>query len=77
MAAGDRAKLHGLNLIGLRRRGLPEETIKSLRTVYRLLFQSSLKLKEALAQIRAEHAGITEVEALACFIEASDRGVCR
>lgn len=77
MAAGDRAKLHGLNLIGLRRRSVAEANIKDLRTAYRLLFQAGLRLKEALAQIRSDHGSVAEVIALADFIENSERGVCR
>lgn len=77
IAAGDRAKLHGLNLIGLRRRGLTEDAVKSLRTAYRLLFQGGLKLKDALAKIREEHADVDEVMTMVRFIETSERGVCR
>ncbi|MFT4572168.1 MAG: UDP-N-acetylglucosamine acyltransferase [Hyphomicrobiaceae bacterium] len=77
IAAGDRAKLHGLNLIGLRRRGLSEGAIKSLRTAYRLLFQGGLKLKDALARIREEHADVEEVMTMVHFIENSERGICR
>ncbi len=77
IAAGDRASLHGLNVIGLRRSGLSEETIKELRSAYRTLFQSSKKLKEALQILRDQQSGCAEVQHLADFIEASERGVCR
>ncbi len=76
-AAGDRASLHGLNVVGLRRRGFSEATIKSLRSAYRTLFQSSLKLKDALARLAEEHGDCPEVGVLARFIEDSERGVCR
>ena len=39
--AGDRARLHGLNLIGLQRRGLGEETIRALKRAYRILFAAT------------------------------------
>ncbi len=77
IAAGDRARLHGLNLIGLRRRGLSEDAVKSLRTAYRLLFQGGMKLKDALTRIREEHADVEEVMTMVHFIEHSERGVCR
>ncbi len=77
MAAGDRAGLHGLNLIGLRRRGFAEETIKDLRSAYRLLFQGGLKLTEALGRLRSEFADSAEVIRLVHFIEGSQRGICR
>jgi UDP-N-acetylglucosamine acyltransferase len=36
--AGDRARLFGLNTVGLRRRGFAPETIRALKRAYRLLF---------------------------------------
>ena len=38
-ASGNRAKLFGLNLTGLKRRGMDEDTIKALRDAYRMIFQ--------------------------------------
>jgi len=77
LAAGDRASLHGLNLVGLRRRGFSEETIKGLRAAYRTLFQTGHKLREALRLLREQTPAQPEVERLVSFIEASERGICR
>lgn len=76
-ATGDRATLHGLNSLGLKRRGLSAETIRAIRQAYRLMFQSGLRVVEAVARIRAEIPGVAEVERFVAFIEASERGVCR
>ncbi len=76
-ATGDRATLHGLNSLGLKRRGLSDETIRALKRAYRVMFQSGLRTGDALARIRAELPGISEVERFAAFIEQSERGVCR
>lgn len=76
-ATGDRATLHGLNSLGLKRRGLPMTTVRALRQAYRLMFQSGLRAAEAVARIRVELPGLPEVERFAAFIEASQRGVCR
>lgn len=76
-ATGDRAKLHGLNSEGLRRRGFDKLKIDSLRKAYRLIFQSKLKTKDALARVRQEIPYSTEVEQLVTFIGNSRRGVCR
>lgn len=76
-ATGDRAALRGLNSLGLKRRGLPAETIRALRQAYRLMFQSGLRVAEAAARIRPELPGVPEVERFVAFIEASERGVCR
>lgn len=76
-ATGDRATLHGLNSLGLKRRGLDAATIRAIRQAYRLMFQSGLRVVEAVPRIRAELPGIAEVERFVAFIEASQRGVCR
>jgi UDP-N-acetylglucosamine acyltransferase len=76
-ATGDRATLHGLNSVGLKRRGFSDETIAALKRAYRLMFQSSLRVAAAAARIRAELPGVPEVERFVAFIESSERGVCR
>jgi UDP-N-acetylglucosamine acyltransferase len=77
MAAGDRAVLHGLNLIGLKRRGFTPATIAALRSAYRTIFRSGLRLADALEQVRADAADEPAVAHLVRFIEASERGICR
>ncbi|RMD82426.1 MAG: acyl-ACP--UDP-N-acetylglucosamine O-acyltransferase [Candidatus Dadabacteria bacterium] len=77
IAAGDRARLHGLNVIGLQRRGFDKQTISDLRGAYRVLFQSSLKLRDALAELRSRYPNSPRVEQMARFIESSQRGICR
>ncbi len=76
-ATGDRARLHGLNTVGLQRRGISSEIVAALKRAYRVMFQSSLKAREAIVRIRAEQPGIAEVERFVAFIESSARGVCR
>jgi UDP-N-acetylglucosamine acyltransferase len=76
--AGDRARLHGLNVVGLRRRGFSGATIAALKRAYRLVFQGAGGLRrEALARARAAHGDVTEVGRLLDFVAASRRGVCR
>jgi len=76
-ATGDRATLHGLNTVGLKRRGFSPELILTLKRAYRIVFQSRLRTVEAIARVRAELPGVPEVERFVAFIEASTRGVCR
>lgn len=76
-AVGNRAKLYGLNLIGLRRHGFSEDTIKTLKKAYRIIFQSKLTLKEATKRVREEIKGSKEVDYLLHFIEKSEKGICR
>ncbi len=76
-AKGDRARLVGLNLIGMRRAGIPEERIALVKKAYRILFRSKLLLKDALARVERELAGSPEVDRMVKFIRDSERGFCR
>ncbi|GIW44407.1 MAG: acyl-[acyl-carrier-protein]--UDP-N-acetylglucosamine O-acyltransferase [Candidatus Binatia bacterium] len=76
-ATGNRATLHGLNLVGLQRRGFSRELVQQLKRAYRIVFRSGLTVAEAAARVRAELPGIPEVERFVHFIEHSTRGVCR
>ncbi len=48
------ARVFGLNLIGLKRRGFSDDTLKKLRAAYRYLTQSRLNTTQALAKIESE-----------------------
>jgi UDP-N-acetylglucosamine acyltransferase len=76
IAAGSRAKLYGLNVVGLERHGFLKEEISKLKKAYRILFRSALPLTESIKIIKEELTGehITE---LVDFITSSKRGICR
>lgn len=77
MAAGDRAALQGLNIIGIKRRGFSTQTIQALRAAYRTIFRSGLRLADALESLRGAAAAEPRVAHLISFIEGSQRGICR
>ncbi len=77
MAAGDRAKLHGLNMVGLKRHGFSPESILLLKKAYRIIFRFGLTLNEALARVTAQIPFSPEIEALLEFIKTSQRGITR
>ena len=77
MVAGDRARVVGLNSVGLRRRGFPEKTRADIKHAFHLIFQSKLRLEEALARVEAELGGVPEVERLVTFLRKTERGFCR
>lgn len=77
MAVGDRAKLRGLNTVGLKRRAFSPETISLLKQAYRILFRFGLTLNEALERVRAEVEPIPEVTYMIDFIKSSQRGITR
>jgi UDP-N-acetylglucosamine acyltransferase len=74
-AAGNPARLAGVNSVGLERRGFAKETRSELKRAYRTLFHSDLNVGQGIARIRAEGEPCEEVDYLLAFIEASERGV--
>jgi UDP-N-acetylglucosamine acyltransferase len=75
MAVGNRAKLVGLNLVGLKRHGIADATLQSLKKAYELLFLSDLNQKEAVNRIKGEFPQVPEVQELVRFLEHSERGL--
>jgi UDP-N-acetylglucosamine acyltransferase len=71
---GNRARIYGLNTIGLERRKFSRETINKLRRAFRYLLHSNTS--RALAQIdRDPSLRCEEVQYLIDFIRSSSRGV--
>ena len=77
LAQGDRARLFGLNRVGLERRGFGEAQKRALKQAYRTFFFEGLSLKDAIERIRRDQADYPEAVHLADFIAASRRGICR
>ena len=76
-ATGDRAKLHGLNVEGLKRRGFDKAVIDAIHKAYRIAFHSKLSTAVALTKIKQELPSIPEIDKFVSFIADSQRGVCR
>ena len=76
-AAGDRAKLYGLNTTGLKRQNFTDSQIKELKHAYKILFRSKLTLKEAIDILKKEKKLSGEIKNLIGFIEKNKRGICR
>jgi len=78
LAAGSRAKLFGLNTVGIKRQKFPEETIRALKTAYRIIFRSGLTLEKAIIKVGdSEISRIPEIDHLLRFIQQTKRGICR
>jgi len=77
MVAGDRARLVGVNSVGLRRRNFSREAMRSVKHAFHIVFHSKLSLEIALARVREELGGSPEALRLVCFLETSQRGFCR
>jgi UDP-N-acetylglucosamine acyltransferase len=77
MAVGNRAKLAGLNLVGLKRRKFDRDAIHSLRAAYRMIFSSEGALRERVDDAATMFKSEPLVQDVVSFIAAStDRPLC-
>ena len=76
-AGGYRARLYGLNSVGLRRQGFSNERIAVLKQAYELLFRSGHRMAEAVKRARDEFKDHADVQELLTFLEGTKRGICR
>lgn len=73
---GNRARIYGLNTIGLLRRGFSKELVGQLKRAFRLLLVSRLTASRALSAIEQDPTlQAPEVQYLVAFIRSSERGV--
>jgi UDP-N-acetylglucosamine acyltransferase len=71
MAFGDHAELAGLNLIGLKRRGLSRDTINAMRATFRSVFYGSGGgMADRARAAKEKYSGIAEVAEIADFVLA-------
>jgi UDP-N-acetylglucosamine acyltransferase len=76
MVMGDRARLAGLNLVGLQRRGFEAAEIQALRQAYALLFGDEGVFAERVELVAERFAGVKTVMEIIAFIRAeSKRGI--
>jgi len=77
MAWGDRARLQGLNLIGLKRKGLTRPQIHAMRAAFRFIFQGSGRLADRAHEAGDRWKDSPEISEIVAFILAdSKRPIC-
>ncbi len=75
---GNRARLQGLNIIGLKRRNFSRDVIHALRSAYRLMFAPEGTMAERLADVAEMMSDIEPVMEIVDFIRAdSSRAICQ
>jgi UDP-N-acetylglucosamine acyltransferase len=75
---GDRARLSGLNIVGLKRRGFSREEIHSLRNAYRLLFAQEGTMQERILDVAELFHDTGPVIDIIDFIRTdSSRAICQ
>jgi len=77
MALGNRARLAGLNIIGMKRRGFEREQIQELRAAYRMLFAEEGTLRERTEDVASHFSGQADVMDIIKFMKAeTNRSIC-
>jgi UDP-N-acetylglucosamine acyltransferase len=75
---GDRARLTGLNIIGMQRRGFSREDIQELRNAFQFLFSSEGTLSDRVNETAERFRDIGPVDDIIDFIRAdSSRAICQ
>jgi len=71
--SGDRARLVGLNIVGLQRRGFAREDIQALRSAYQMLFEDDTgTLVQRVDSVAARYGEIRPVRDIIEFIRADN-----
>jgi UDP-N-acetylglucosamine acyltransferase len=76
IAEGNPTRVRGLNVVGMRRLGIPPAARVELRRAHRLLYRSGLNTSQALQRMREADFSGDEVRRLINFIATSKRGIC-
>ncbi len=67
----------GANIVGLRRRGFPAETIQKINEVIKLWVRTDIQKEPCLLEIQERHGDSPEVMGFIDFIRKSEAGVSR
>jgi UDP-N-acetylglucosamine acyltransferase len=76
-AGGYRARMYGLNSVGLRRQGFSTDRISVLKRAYDMLFRSGHRTAEAARLAKVEFEDQPDVMTVLKFLEGTKRGICR
>ena len=75
LAGSEPLAFTGLNIVGLKRRSFPRQTLDNLENAYRLIYQAGLNVSQALEKIRKELPPTEEIQHVVEFVEKSKRGI--
>jgi len=75
--SGNRAVAHGMNVEGMRRRGLQAPIINQLREAYKIVYRRGLTLSQAISELETDKGGCDEVSLFLQTLKNSQRGIVR
>ena len=74
---GNRAYLNGLNIVGMKRRGVDRDEIQQLRNAYRTLFMTEGTFADRLHEVAEHYKASPRVIEIIDFIRSGDnRSIC-
>jgi UDP-N-acetylglucosamine acyltransferase len=77
IADGNPAKIRGINLVGMERKGVPPDTVKLIKEAFRIIYRSKYNTRQAMDAIRSELPATEDIQLIIDFIEKSERGIIR
>lgn len=77
LASGSPATPHGINKVGLKRRGFTDMQLRNLTNAYKLLYRRGLTLDEAKAQLSDMAKEHEEIKCFADFLQRTTRSIIR
>jgi len=77
MVGGRPTKPHGINAVGLDRRGFSKEAILQIKRAYKTLYKSGLKLVDANKELAEMAKEQPDLQVMVDFLENSNRGIMR
>jgi UDP-N-acetylglucosamine acyltransferase len=75
LIAGERGRLYGINIIGLKRQGFTQTQVSGLKQAFKLIWRSGLRREEAIEHIQQNLGNSPEVMHLIQFVQTSRRGI--
>ena len=77
IVSGNYAEPHGINKVGLKRRGFSDESVRAIQNAYKILVRSHKPREELLKDVQPLADQFEEVKLFVDFITASKRGIVR
>ena len=74
---GDRARLFGINKVGLQRAGYAAQDVSKIHNIFRKLFYHHGIMEQKLVSIEGSYPDCALTDKICSFIRSSVRGVCR
>jgi UDP-N-acetylglucosamine acyltransferase len=72
---GHPARVHGLNVVGLRRRGFTQEQRTRIKNIYKVLYDRGMRRSDAIAEVKRLYPGDEFAEVIAAFAGSLKRGL--